>query len=53
MKTSIDIDDFKITPFTELKDLPADYDLGAKKSNIFQNPHSLLRVNVNLLSKKI
>jgi len=34
MNTSIDIDDFKITPYTELKDLPAEYDLDAKKSKI-------------------
>ena len=34
MNTSIDIDDFKITPFTEFKDLPTDYDLDAKKSKI-------------------
>ena len=32
MNTSIDIDDFKITPFTEFKDLPTDHDLDAKKS---------------------
>jgi len=52
MKTSIDIDDFKIKPYTVLKDLPTDYDLNAKKST-FENKLRNTRKELGAMQNKL
>jgi PPK2 family polyphosphate:nucleotide phosphotransferase len=52
MNTSIDIDDFKVTPYTEFKDLPTDYDLDAKKSKI-ENKLEKTRKELGAMQNKL